>query len=129
MKRKNRFSSDFCMACCALLMPYSKVCPNCGADNSWLPRQDDPVDDDFLSQVVEDPFSESGGFPTRTAFETNSRGIMPDIPGSIQVLPVVHFLSPPFFFSRLSLILLDIPRFLILILEISPSGMPACRGG
>jgi len=58
MKRKKGFSSDFCMACCALLMPYSKVCPNCGTDNSWFPRQDDSVDDDFLSQVVEDPFLE-----------------------------------------------------------------------
>ncbi len=60
MKRKKGFSSDFCMACCALLMPYSKICPNCGTDNSWLPRQDDPVDDSFLSGGEEDPFGDEG---------------------------------------------------------------------
>lgn len=61
MKRKRGFSSDFCMACCALLMPYSRICPKCGTDNTWLPCQDDPVDDAFFSQVAEDPFADNEG--------------------------------------------------------------------
>ena len=44
MKRNRGFSSDFCMACCALLAPYSKICPSCGTDNTWVPRQGEPVD-------------------------------------------------------------------------------------
>lgn len=62
MKKKKRgFHTDFCMSCCALLMPYTKVCSNCGTDNSWISLQDEPVDDTFLSQVSEEPFFELEG--------------------------------------------------------------------
>ena len=52
--KKKRFSSDFCMACCALLPPFSQTCPHCGVDNQWLPGQDDPIDDRFLAQMPDD---------------------------------------------------------------------------